>query len=175
MYIIERRTETVLEKNVKGNYFLATMPLYTRPRIVVVVVGVGVGHFIFTRKRLRGISSNFAYVFIVLLINYSQSVNWIEILVWDIFGFFAFEFVDLAAKRTSSENQVTYACCRWEIICLYERTIPILHFYQGKFSIFFFIFYRCISTLYLSFCGLNRKTDSYRGDFKWESNHVDIL
>ena len=85
---------------------LAAMPLYTRPRIVV---GVGVNHFIFTRKRLGGISSNFAYAFIVLLINYSLNVNWIEILVWDIFAFFASEFVDLAAKWTligvtSNEN-----------------------------------------------------------------------
>ena len=76
------------------------MPLYTRPRIVGVGVGVGVNHFIFTRKRLGGISSNFAYAFIVLLINYSQSVSWIEILVWDIFAFFASEFGDLAVKRT---------------------------------------------------------------------------
>ena len=54
--------------------FLAAMPLYTRPRIVV-GGGVGVDHFIFTRKRLGGISSNFAYAFIVLLISYCQSVN----------------------------------------------------------------------------------------------------
>ena len=44
------------------------MQLYTRPRIVV---GVGVDHFIFTRKLLGEISSNFAHAFIVLLINYS--------------------------------------------------------------------------------------------------------
>ena len=53
-------------------------------------IGVGVDYFIFTRKRLSEISSNFAYVFIVLLINYSQSVNWIEIIVRDIFAFFFF-------------------------------------------------------------------------------------
>ena len=56
-------------------FLLAAMPLYTPPRIVVGVgvevgvrVGVGVGvkvdHFIFTRKRLGGISSNFAYAFL---------------------------------------------------------------------------------------------------------------
>ena len=56
-------------------HLLAAMSLYTRPRIVVVVVWVGVNHFIFTRKRLGGISSYFAYTFIVLLINFSQSVN----------------------------------------------------------------------------------------------------
>ena len=63
--------------------FLAAMMLYTRPRIAVGVgdgvgVGVGVNHFIFTRKRLCGISSNFACASIILLINYSQSVkkNW---------------------------------------------------------------------------------------------------
>ena len=50
------------------------MPLYTRPRSVGVVGfrdGVGADHFVFTRKRLDGISSNFAYAFIALLINYS--------------------------------------------------------------------------------------------------------
>ena len=52
------------------------MPLYTRPRIGVGVgvgfgFGVGVDHFIFTRKRLGGISSNFACAFIALLLNYS--------------------------------------------------------------------------------------------------------
>ena len=62
-----------------NNYFFCVaMPLYSRSRIVV---GVGVDHFIFTRKRLGGSSSNFAYTFIVSLINYSQGVNWIEILV----------------------------------------------------------------------------------------------
>ena len=71
------------------------MPLYTRPRIVVGVdVGIGADDFIFTRKRLGRISSNFAYSFILLLINYSQRLNWIEILLWDIFAFFASEFVD---------------------------------------------------------------------------------
>ena len=87
--------------------------LYTRPLIVVVAgVGVGVDHIIFTRKRLDVIYSNFAYAFIALPLNYSQSVNWIKILVWDIFAFFASKFVDLAAKRTligatSNENQIT--------------------------------------------------------------------
>ena len=74
------------------------MPLYSRPRIVVGgvgVVGVGVDHSILTQKRLHEIISNFAYAFAALLINYSQSVNLIEILVWDIFSFFASEFVDL--------------------------------------------------------------------------------
>ena len=43
-------------------YILAAMPLYTLSRIVVVVVRVGVDHFIFTRKWLGRISSNFAYL-----------------------------------------------------------------------------------------------------------------
>ena len=64
---------------------LASVPLYTRLRIVVVVVivvvivvvvgvgvGVGVNLFNFTRKRLGVFSSNCAYTFIVLLINYSK-------------------------------------------------------------------------------------------------------
>ena len=76
LYFGKRRpdiTEVIGEGRTQGE-LLAAMPLYTRPRIVV-VVGVGVNHFIFTQKRLGGISSIFAYVFIVLLINYSQSVN----------------------------------------------------------------------------------------------------
>ena len=48
-------------------HLLAAMPLYTRPQIV----DVGVDHFFFTRKRLGGISSNFACAFIALLLNYS--------------------------------------------------------------------------------------------------------
>ena len=74
---------------------LTAIPLYTRPRIV----GIRVENFIFTRKRLSGIISNFAYVLIVLLINYFQSVNWIEILVTDIFAFlFCFQICGLSRK-----------------------------------------------------------------------------
>ena len=51
-------------------------------------------------------------MFSILLLNDSQSLDTFEILVWDIFAFFASEFVDLAAKRTpigatSYENQIT--------------------------------------------------------------------
>ena len=80
--------------------------------MVMGLSGVWVDHSIFTRKRLGGISSNFACAFIALLINHYQSVNWVAILVWDIFAFLASDFVDLAAKRTliwatSNENQIT--------------------------------------------------------------------
>ena len=54
-------------------------------------------------------------MFTILLLNDSQSLNTFEILVWDIFAFFAFKFVDLAATRppiggggaTSYENKIT--------------------------------------------------------------------
>ena len=58
---------------------LAAMPLYAQPRILF-IGGIG-GHFLFTRKRLGGICSNYAYAFIVLLINNFPIVSWIEILV----------------------------------------------------------------------------------------------
>ena len=38
-------------------------------------------------------------MFTILLLNDSQSLNTFEILAWDIFAFFASEFVDLAAKQ----------------------------------------------------------------------------
>ena len=51
-------------------------------------------------------------MFSILLLNDSQSLNTFEILVWDIFAFYASEFVDLAAKQAligeiSKENQTT--------------------------------------------------------------------
>ena len=66
--------------------------------------------FNFSQERLGLIYCNFADMFNVLLLNDSQSLNTFEILVWDIFAFFASEFVDLAAKQAligeiSNENQ----------------------------------------------------------------------
>ena len=70
-------------------------------------------------------------------------MNWIEILVRDIFAFFAFEFMDFVAKRTfigatSNENQSTWTC-RIEIIRLYEKAKPTLHFYRRRILIFLFV------------------------------------
>ena len=60
---------------------------------------------------LGGISFNFADTFIELLINYSQIMNWIDILVCDIFAFFSLDFMDLSAwtliVTTSNDNQIT--------------------------------------------------------------------
>ena len=68
--------------------------------------------FNFSQERLGIIHCNFADMFSILWLNDSQSLNTFEILVWDIFAFFASEFVDLAAKQTligeiSNENQIT--------------------------------------------------------------------
>ena len=68
--------------------------------------------FNFSQERLGMIHCNFADMFSILLLNDSQSLNTSEILLWDIFAFFASKFVDLAAKRalivaTSNENQIT--------------------------------------------------------------------
>ena len=68
--------------------------------------------FNFSQERLGITHCNFADMFTILLLNDSQSLNAFEILVWDIFAFFASEFVDLAAKQaligaTSYENQIT--------------------------------------------------------------------
>ena len=38
----------------------------------------------------------------ILLLNDSQSLNTFEILVWDIFAFFASEFVDYKSRKTGS-------------------------------------------------------------------------
>ena len=50
-------------------------------------------------------------MFNILLLSDSESLDTFEILVWDIFEFFASEFVDLAAKQAlireiSNENQI---------------------------------------------------------------------
>ena len=68
--------------------------------------------FNFSQERLGIIHCTFSDMFSILLLNDSQSLNTFEILVWDIFAFFASEFVDLAAKRAligeiSNENQIT--------------------------------------------------------------------
>ena len=50
-------------------------------------------------------------MFTILLLNDSQSLNTFEILVWDIFAFFASEFVEAAKQaligEISNENQIT--------------------------------------------------------------------
>ena len=68
--------------------------------------------FNFSQERLCITHCNFADMLTILLLNYSQSLNTFEILVWDIFAFFASKFVDLAVKQAligeiSSENQIT--------------------------------------------------------------------
>ena len=70
-------------------------------------------HFNFSQERLGIIHCNFADIFSILLLNDSQSLNKFKILVRDIFAFYAFEFVDLAAKQalireTSNENQARH-------------------------------------------------------------------
>ena len=55
-------------------------------------------YFNFSQERLGIIHCNFADMFSILLLNDSQSLNTFEIIVWDIFAFLAFEFVDLATK-----------------------------------------------------------------------------
>ena len=55
--------------------------------------------FNFSQERHCIIHCNFADMFSILLLNDSQSLNTFEVLVWDIFAFFASEFVDLAAKQ----------------------------------------------------------------------------
>ena len=88
----------------------------TYPWLVLVVVLVVLLFFLcrfnFSQERLGIIHCNFADMFSMLLLNYSQSLNTFEILVWDIFAFFASEFVDFAAKQAfigelSNENQIT--------------------------------------------------------------------
>ena len=66
----------------------------------------------FSQKRLGIIHCSFANISSILLLNDFQSLDTFEILVWDIFAFFASEFVDLAAKQAllgeiSNENQIT--------------------------------------------------------------------
>ena len=85
-------------------------------------------------------------MFSILLQNNSQSLNTFEILVWDIFAFFASKFADLAAKRTlieaiSNENQITQTYCRSEIIQLYEQEQATLHFYHSFFFVFSAVFH----------------------------------
>ena len=74
-------------------------------------------HSNISQKRLGIINCNFADMFTLLLLSDFQSLNTIEILVWNIFAFVAFEFVDLAVKqaligKTSNEDQVTQTCYR---------------------------------------------------------------
>ena len=138
---------------------LAAMLLYTRPRIVIVGgVRAGVDNFIFTRKRLCGIGSNFVYAFIVLLINYIQSMNWIDVLVRDIFEFFASAFTRKTGSRGDFKWDSNYADMYMKNNPFIRTSKTSLHFYRRRFSIFFFAFF---STLNLSFCRLSRKTDSF--------------
>ena len=79
---------------------------------VVLVLLFFLCRFNFSQERLGIIRCNFADMFSILLLNDSQSLNTFEILVWEIFAFFASEFVDLAAKQAligeiSNENQIT--------------------------------------------------------------------
>ena len=73
--------------------------------------------FNFSQERLSIIHCNFADMFSILLLNDSPSLDTFEILVLDIFAFFASEIVDLAAKQaligeTSNENQIRKTYCR---------------------------------------------------------------
>ena len=80
--------------------------------VVVLVLLFFLCRFNFSQERQGIIHCNFADMFSILLLNDSQSLNTFEILVGDIFAFFASEFVDLAAKQAligeiSNENQTT--------------------------------------------------------------------
>ena len=118
-------------------------------------------------------------MFSIILLNDFQSLNTFEIFVWDIFAFFASEFVDSKQAligEISNENQIRPTWRRSEIINLHEQATPILYFYRWRIWIFFYflgLFF--FLTLDLSFYELSRKTDPPRGDFKWESNHAYIL
>ena len=84
----------------------------TYPWLVLVVLLFFLCRFNFSQERLGIIHCNFSDMFSMLLLNYSQSLNTFEILVWDIFAFLASEFVDFAAKQAligeiSNENQIT--------------------------------------------------------------------
>ena len=97
--------------------------------------------FNFSQERLSIIHCNFADTFSMLLLNDSQSLDTFEILVWNIFAFFASEFLDLVTKQalieeTSNENQIKKTYCRWKIIHVYEQEQVTLHFYRRRFWIF---------------------------------------
>ena len=81
--------------------------------MLVLVLGVlFLCRFNFFQERLGIIHCNFADMFSILLLNDSQILSTLEILVWDIFAFFASEFVDFAAKQAligeiSNEKLIT--------------------------------------------------------------------
>ena len=117
--------------------------------MLVLVLGVLVLVLLFflcrfnsSQERLGIIHCNFADMFSILLLNDSQSLNTFEILVWDIFAFFASEFVDLAVKQAligeiSNENQITQTYYRWETIVMKNR--PLFTFIIKDFPIFYIL------------------------------------